>query len=71
MKNVDTDKIHNLFYESQLIGAEVNRRKQSRNALAYSLHLLGWTQEEIKEVTGEKSQGGVSQIIKNFNTKLF
>lgn len=57
-------------YMSQLIGPDVNRRKQSRDALAYRLHLLGWTQEEIGKVIG-LSRSGVEMIDKNFNTKLF
>jgi DNA-binding XRE family transcriptional regulator len=55
---------------SQLIGPAVNRRKQSRDALAYKLHLLGWTQERIGEVVGVDRRT-VSVIAKNFNTKLF
>jgi len=55
---------------SQLIGAEVNRRKQSRDAVAYRLHLLGWTNGEIGVVVG-LSEAGVRENRKNFNIKLF
>lgn len=58
-------------YMSQLIGDAVNRKKQSRNALAYSLHLLGWTYDEIAEVVGLSGKGAVAEVFKNFNTKLF
>ncbi len=58
-------------YMSQLIGAEVNRRKASRDAVAYRLHLLGWTQEEIAEVTGFADRTGVSKMLKIFDGKLF
>ena len=55
-------------YISQLIGAEVNRRKTSRDALAYRLHLLGWAEREISEVIGVKN---THDVLENFNTKLF
>jgi hypothetical protein len=38
--------------------------------LAYRLHLLGWTQEEIGEVVGV-ARTTVYDIVENFNTKLF
>lgn len=57
-------------YMSQLIGHEVNRRKQSRDSLAYRLHLLGWTNEEIGVVVG-LTEAGVRENRKNFNSKLF
>jgi len=55
-------------YMSQLIGPEVNRRRQSRDALAYRLHLLGWTEREIGKVVGVKN---AHDLLENFNAKLF
>ena len=58
-------------YMSQLIGAEVNKRKQSRDALAYRLHLLGWTYEEIAKRVGLSGKSGVAERFRNLDTKLF
>ena len=58
-------------YISQLVGAEVNRRKQSRDALAYRLHLLGWTYEEIAKHVGLSGKSAVAERFRNFDTKLF
>lgn len=41
-----------------------------RDALAYSLHLLGWTYREIAEVVGVSFKE-VGNLCNNFNTKLF
>lgn len=57
-------------YISQLVGAEVNRRKQSRDALAYRLHLLGWTYEEIAKHVGLSGKSGVAERFRNLDTKL-
>lgn len=53
---------------SQLIGDKVRRRRASRDSFIFKLHKEGWTQQKIADVVGLK-QHGISQIIKNFNTK--
>lgn len=55
---------------SELIGAEVDRRKMSRDATVYRLGLLGWTQEEVGKVMG-LTQQATSEITKRFGTELF
>jgi len=57
-------------YMSELIGAEVRRRKATRDALAYRLFLLGWTQEEIGRVIGV-GQSAAAKIMKNLDSELF
>ncbi|GAI37493.1 unnamed protein product, partial [marine sediment metagenome] len=54
---------------SELIGAEVDRRKASRNAMIYKLGLLGWAHEEIKEVVG-LARSTVTEIVEKFGSEL-
>ena len=56
-------------YISELVGAEVRRRRASRDAQIYRISLLGWTQSEIGKLFG-LTQGPVSQIIQNFATEV-
>ncbi len=55
---------------SQLVGAEIDRRKMSRDSIAYKFNLLGWTHEEIGEVL-KLDRSTVTGIVAKFNIKLF
>lgn len=55
---------------SSLIGTEVNRRKQSRDAIIYGLLRLGWTQEEVGKMMGLK-RSSVEEIDGKFDIKLY
>jgi len=56
-------------YISKLIGDELRKRRMSRDAQIYRLHLLGWTQQEISSLFG-LTQGAASQIIKKFTSEV-
>ena len=57
-------------YMSELIGAEVRKRRVSRDAQIYRISLLGWTQKEIGELFG-LAQQTVSDITEKFATEVF
>jgi hypothetical protein len=53
-----------------LVGAEIAKRRMSRDSIIYKLSLLGWTQEEIGKAVGIDFST-VSGIFEKFNIKLF
>jgi len=56
-------------YMSELIGAEVRKRRMSRDAQIYRISLLGRTQQEIGELFGLTHQQ-ISNIANNFATEV-
>lgn len=60
---------YSLSYMSELIGAEVRRRKVSRDAKIFRISMLGWTHEEIGELFGLE-RPRITQIVKKFATEV-
>ena len=56
-------------FMSELIGAEVRKRRISRDARIYRISLLGWTQKEVGELFG-LNQPAIFNIIKKFATEV-
>ena len=56
-------------YMSEMIGAEVRKRRMSRDAQIYRISLLGWTQQEIGELFG-LTQQAIAKITTNFASEI-